>query len=55
MNIEERIQAIKAKMSSYVDMENLLLKAGFTITDNPENATIDLSDLKKDQLVKLLA
>ena len=51
--ISDIVKALKFKMRGFIDLEKILLKAGFTVDE--ENPEIDFTDLNKDTLISLLS
>ena len=55
MDAADKAAIIARKSACFVDLKTLLLKAGFREATDYERPALDLSDLRKDTLIKLFA
>lgn len=55
MDTADKAAIIARKSACFVDLKALLLKAGFKEVNDYERPALDLSDLRKDTLIKLFA
>ena len=55
MDTADKAAIIARKSACFVDLKTVLLKAGFKEAADYEQPTLDLSDLRKDTLIKLFS